>query len=71
MATLITVNAAIDMIHMGSDHRSEMATFVIKSQRKNGSRETQTRNDKQRGNTVKNNKDHTDDKKEGEQSNHV
>ena len=50
------------MIHMGSDHRSVMATFVIKSQRKNGSRETQTRNDKQRSNTVKNNKDHTDDK---------
>ena len=51
---------ANDMIHMGSDHESVMATFVIKAQRKNDSRET--RNDKQRSNTVKTTKEHTDDK---------
>ena len=48
------------MIHLGSDHRSVLATFVIKAQRKNDSRET--RNDKQRSNSAKNAKEHTDDK---------
>ena len=43
-----------------------MATFVIKAQRKNGSRET--RKDKQRRNTIKNTKGHTDDKERSEEA---
>ena len=51
---------ANEMIHMGSEYRSVMTTFVIKAHRKNDSRETL--NAKQRSNTVQNTKEHTDDK---------